>query len=67
MEYQLINPRDKSKSAIEQVLTNRGVKNINHYLNTTENDILDPLLLNNMKEGAKLLISHISQGSKIMV
>ena len=67
MEYQLINPRDKSKSAIEQVLTNRGVKNINHYLNTTESDILDPLLLNNMKEGAKLLISHISQGSKIMV
>ena len=67
MEYQLINPRDKTKSAIEQVLSNRGIKNIYHYLNTSESDILDPLLFSNMVEGAKLLISHIAQESKIMV
>ena len=66
MEYELINPREKN-SAIEQVLFNRGIKDINHYLNTDDSDILDPMLLDNMEEGAKLLVSHIARGSKVMV
>lgn len=39
MKYQLINQVNSSWSAIEQVLHNRGVNNIQHYLNTSDQDI----------------------------
>ena len=63
MEYQLIAPRVPHYSAVEQVLTNRGIplNEIQHYLNTTESDILDPKLIKNIDRGAKMLISHIAQ------
>ena len=43
MEYQLINPRRPGTSAIEQVLLNRGIQDVQHYLNTVDSDILSPL------------------------
>ena len=72
MEYQLIAPQfppNKVLSAVEQVLANRGIKpeNVEHYLNTTDKDIVDPLLIKNIKEGAKMLIKHISQNDKVLV
>ena len=67
MEYQLINPRRPGTSAIEQVLLNRGIKDVQHYLNTVDSDILSPLDLDNIEKGAKLLVSHIAQGSKVLV
>ena len=72
MEYQLITPEfphNKVLSAVEQVLANRGIKpeNVEHYLNTTDEDILDPLLIKNIKEGAKMLIKHVSQNDKVLV
>ena len=67
MEYQLINPRRPGTSAIEQVLLNRGITDVAHYLNTVDTDILSPLGLDNMKKGAELLVSHIAQGSKVYV
>ena len=66
MEYKLINPRDKS-SAIEQVLYNRGIEDIEHYLNTSDSDILDPITIMNIQKGAKMLVSHIAQNSKVLV
>lgn len=67
MEYKLINPRIPGSSAIEQVLSNRGIQDINHYLNTTDTDILNPLDLDNIVQGAKMLVSHIAQNHKIFV
>ena len=67
MEYQLINPRRPGTSAIEQVLLNRGIQDVQHYLNTVDSDILSPLDLDNIEKGAKLLVSHIAQGSKVLV
>ena len=67
MEYQLINPRRPGTSAVEQVLLNRGIKDVHHYLNTDDTDILSPLDLDNIKEGAKMLVSHIKQESKVFV
>ena len=67
MEYQLINPRRPGTSAIEQVLLNRGIQDVQHYLNTDDTDILSPLDLDNIKEGAKLLVSHIAQKSKVLI
>ena len=66
MDYRLINTRTKS-SAIEQVLFNRGIQDIDHYLNTTDSDILDPSSIKNIQEGAKLLVSHIAQNNKILI
>lgn len=45
-------PKDENAhSAIEQVFYNRGFKSredIIHYLNVTEDDLIDPLKLDNM-------------------
>ena len=62
-------PVTDSLTAVEQVLANRGIKpeNIEHYLNTTNKDILDPKLIMNMREGATMLIKHINQGNKILI
>lgn len=67
MEYELITPRDKGKSAIEQVLNNRGVIDVQHYLNTSEADINSPLLLENIERGAKMLASHIAAGDNAYI
>ena len=56
MEYQLITPEIpyQGLSAVEQVLTNRGIalENVEHYLNTSDQDILDPKLITNIRESA---------------
>jgi single-stranded-DNA-specific exonuclease len=51
------------------VLINRGISpnNIQHYLNTTDSDILDPNMVDNMHEGARMLVSHIGQNHKIHI
>ena len=67
MDYQLISPRDNSCTALEQVLRNRGISDISHYLNTTDADILDPAIIANITEGAKMLVSHIGRNSKVLV
>lgn len=67
MKYELISPRDKTLPAVEQVLQNRGVQDIEHYLNTDDTDILDPSLIANIKEGAMMLVSHIKRESRVMV
>lgn len=66
MEWNLISPREK-KSVIEQVLFNRGIDNAYRYLNVTNEEVYDPLLLDNMREGAALLVKHISQKNKVFV
>lgn len=71
MEYQLIAPLlpQNNVSAVERVLTNRGIKleDIPHFLNTTDEDIVNPLLLMNVEQGAKMLITHISQNDDMLL
>ena len=69
MRYQLINPVDESMSALEQVLFNRGINpnEIEHFKYPSQKDIVDPLKLENMTEGAKMLIKHIEQNDKIFI
>ena len=72
MEYQLLTPRippERELTAVEQVLFNRGIapENVEHYLNTTDADILDPKLIMNIREGAQMLIKHISQSDKVLI
>ena len=72
MEYQLIAPHiplGRLLTAVEQVLANRGIapENVEHYLNTTDEDILSPMLIMNIEEGVKVLIRHIAQGDKVLI
>ena len=72
MEYQLIMPRIPLKNAttaVEQVLANRGIspENVEHYLHTTDADILNPIMIMNMREGAAMRVKHISQNDKVLV
>ena len=71
MEYQLITPRipQKNLTAVERVLTNRGIAlaEIEHYLHTTDDDILSPKLIKNVHEGAQMLIKHIAQNDNVLV
>ena len=72
MDYQLLTPSiltNQKLSLVEQVFANRGIspQDINHYLNTTKEDMLDPLLLQNMEQGAKMLVKHLAANNKIHV
>ena len=72
MEYQLIAPRIPPGgllTAVEQVLANRGIapENVEHYLNTTDEDILSPMLIMNIEEGVKVLIQAIARGDKVLI
>lgn len=70
MEYELINKTVKDSNILNQILFNRGfetISEIQHYLNTTNDDILDPLLLDNMHEGAQMLMRHVSDNDKTLL
>ena len=72
MEYQLLTPSiplNAEITAVERVLSNRGIPlpEISHYLNTTDEDILDPKLIANMEIGVKMLINHIAANDKIFI
>lgn len=72
MDYQLIYPElsvINGYEPIERIFASRGIvpEAINHYLNTTDRDINDPLLLNNMERGAKMFIEHLAKDHKIFI
>lgn len=67
MEFNLIAPKQPNKTLIEQILNNRGIEDTYRYLNTSEQDVLNPLLLDNMRDGALMLIKHIQSNHKIFV
>ena len=69
MKYKLIAKPNKNYSPMQQILVNRGidVKDIEHYLKTSDADILNPDLLDNMAEGVKRLVSAIKNREKIFL
>lgn len=69
MKYKLIAKPNKNYSPMQQILVNRGidVKDIEHYLKTSDADILNPDLLDNMIEGVKRLVSAIKNQEKIFL
>ena len=48
---------------------NRGIPLVDayRYLHTSPVDIIPPTEIANIKEGASLLVKHISQNSKVML
>ena len=65
MEFKLIQEPNPQLSYIEQILSNRGVDK--SYLNPTSDDLNDPLLFNNMRRGAEMLVKHIAAGDYIYI
>lgn len=61
MEYKLINQPDKEKSVIEQILYNRGITDVNHYLYTTDEDIYSPSFLDNIDKLIQKLFSAVKE------
>ena len=69
MQYKLISPIVKN-STLEQIFYNRGFNNIEdieHYLNTTDEDIIDPKVITNIEDGAKMLIKHIAENHDVLL
>ena len=71
MKYQLLRPINNNYSALEQILTNRGIaqSDIQHYLNTTDDDINDPRLLGEEKlcGAARALVQCVSLNKRCLV
>ena len=70
MEYKVIAPRQDGTTLLEQILLNRGFtskEEINHYLTVDESDLINPLCLDHMQDGAKMLIQHIANNDNAMI
>lgn len=71
MKYQLLKPINPNYSALEQVLTNRGIayKDIQHYLNTTDGDINSPLAFGEpaLRRAAAALTQTMSKGGRCLI
>lgn len=67
MKVQLINTQNPVFSPIEQVLYNRNISysDFNKFLNLDSNFRHDPKLLKNIETGAKLLLQHLNNKSRI--
>ena len=71
MRYKLINEINPNYTIEEQILINRGIpyNEINHYLNTTDEDISKPELLGETKlhGAARALLSAIKYNKRALV
>ena len=71
MKYQLINPINPKYSTIETILINRNIPlaEVQHYLNTTDDDINSPELfgVDKLNAAAQALIQTIAAGGKTLV
>ena len=71
MNIKLINPINPHYSALEQVLTNRGIPHsvIHSWLNTTDNDINDYRLLGeaNLLKAAKRIVKAVGEDEDVLI
>ena len=71
MKFQLINNDNIFSSTAAHILFNRGiaVEDMNHYLNTTDKDINDFLLLgeNRLMAAARILVSVVGCSEKTLI
>ena len=69
MKIKLINEPNRSFSATQQVLFNRGIINTFEYLNVSEKILNPPEALGeeNLKRGLKILFQHITNNDDILL
>lgn len=69
MKFELINPINPDWSATEQILHNRGIQDIKHYLNTTEEDVNNPEAFgeDKLKSAAALVIQTVRSNKHMAI
>lgn len=69
MKFELINPINPDWSATEQILHNRGIQDIEHYLNTTEEDVNNPEAFgeDKLKTAAAFVIQTVRSNKQIAI
>jgi single-stranded-DNA-specific exonuclease len=69
MKYKIINEEllKTNESVVDVVLQNRGVSEPYRYLHTTNNDIIDYSLLDNIQEACELILNHIEKCNNIVL
>lgn len=68
MKYELYERSNNDFSnPVAQVLKNRGIKDVEHYLNLSQKDILPYELLDNIFEAKDLFVQHFNMKNKIAI
>jgi single-stranded-DNA-specific exonuclease len=73
MKYKLIendntnNINFEDINLIDKILLNRGIKNPQHFLNLSDEDLNSYKLLSNIDEAIKCLLSHLENNNKILI
>lgn len=67
MKYELIGSNDYMLNPLETVLKNRGVEDIDKFLNVSIEDTHHWSLLKNMDKAVDCLLKHVKKGSKIFI
>ena len=68
MNYKLkYNLTHSAENCLNELLMARGVENIDGYVNPSVQYELDPYLLDNIKDAAKLLYKHLEDDSSILI
>ena len=66
MNYRLRNNYSKDESfCLQEILKDRGVEDIDKFLSPSKECELNPYLLDNIKEGAEMLLKHLRKGNRI--
>lgn len=60
-EYQPLNV----ETCLEEILALRGVKDVEAFMRPSQEDELNPHLLDNIDEAAELYLKHLNNNSKI--
>ena len=68
MNYRLRNNYSKDESfCLQEILKDRGVEDIDKFLSPSKECELNPYLLDNIKEGAEMLLKHLRKGNRICI
>ena len=70
MNYKVLNKGYsdlREKDLLTKLLQNRGVEDVDHFLNVSEKDIHNGMLFKNMDRGLNMLKYHIDNNSKIHI
>lgn len=67
MNYVLKHNFSKDTECLREILEQRGVEDVDEYLKPSKECELNPYNLNNIREGADMLLRHLRNDSGILM
>lgn len=67
MNYVLKHNFSKNTECLREILEQRGVENVDEYLKPSKECELNPYNLENIREGADMLLRHLRNDSGILM